>query len=100
MKNLIEPRALLRISEYDAAKLCAVHFAVRVQDVFVKNGDDFVVGGLAGFQQLVAQRVGVQHGNIAVAEHGGDRCLARPDSACEADFKHKRALMPHGRGGR
>jgi hypothetical protein len=54
MKNLIEPRALLSVSEYDASELCAVHFAACVENLPAKSGDCFFIGCLAGFEKFVA----------------------------------------------
>ena len=48
----------------------------------------------------MAQRVCIEHRNIAVTEHGGYRRFARRYSACEADFKHNAASLPYRRGGR
>ena len=53
MKNLIEPRALLGVSEYDAAELCAAHFAACVENLPAESGDGFFVGWLARFEKFV-----------------------------------------------
>jgi len=51
--------------------------------------EDFVVGGLAGLDELVGEGVGVEDGEAEFAEHGGDgRFFAAGDSTGEAESEH------------
>ncbi len=49
----------LRVGEYQWAQLPAVNAATGIENPFSKSLDDFLIGGLARFNDLVPQAVGV-----------------------------------------
>src|SRR3989442_169422 len=57
---------------------------------------DFVVGGLAGPDELVGQGIGVEDGETHFAQHGGDGAFAAGDSTGEAESEHDRELSRRG----
>src|SRR5438132_2618475 len=84
----VEAIELGLIREDNRAKLCAVHAPRRIDDRTTKFLNDSIVGGLAGFDELVRQPVGVQNREAHFAEHGGDGAFAAGDAAGEAKSEH------------
>ncbi len=60
MHDGVEAVELRAVGEDDGAKFAAVDAPAIGRNSRPERGDDFPVGGLAGFYQLVAERVGIQ----------------------------------------
>ena len=100
MKDLVEPRALFRVSKNNCAQFRTIDLAVGIENFLAEFGDDFIVGKLALLQKLVAERIGFEDRTIEIAQNGGHGGFTRCDSAGEADFKHgEKFSRSHGRGG-
>src|SRR5207249_10488701 len=70
------PYTTLFRSEDNRAELCAVHAAGCIYDRITEFLDDFIVGGLAWFDELVRQPVRVENREAHFAEHGGNGAFA------------------------
>jgi hypothetical protein len=76
------------IVENDDAEFCAVNAAIRGEDGGTKFAEDFVVGGLAGFDEFVGEGVGIENGEAEFAEHGGYSAFAAGDASGKAESEH------------
>src|SRR5947208_1542897 len=70
----IEPRA---IREDKRPKLGAVHTSLAVGNRNAEFAENFFVGGLARFDELVSKRIRIKYGKTQFAEHGRDSALDR-----------------------
>ncbi len=68
-----------------------------MQDVFAERFDDRAPGGLAGFDNLAGQQVGIDHVGPTIGEHPRNRGLAGGQAASESDEQHA-ARIPCSRG--
>ena len=90
VEDLVEAGAFCGVSENDGAEFRAIDCITGAENRIAKFANDFVVGGLAGLEQFVAERVHFEDHAILVAEQGGDGGFAGGDAAGESDFKHIR----------
>jgi hypothetical protein len=91
VEDMVEAGAFGGVSENDGAEVGAIDCIARAENRIAKFANDFVVSGLAGLEQLVAEWVHFEDHAILVAEQGGDSGFAGSDAAGESDFKHIRA---------
>ena len=84
----VQPIELLAIGEHDSGQLGAVDAATFVKDGWSELPDDFVVCGLAGLDQCVGERVGIENGEAHFAEYCGDGAFAAGDAAGKTESKH------------
>src|SRR5258707_7581693 len=64
------------IVEDDGAEFYAIHAAPGCDHGLAEFLEDFIVGGLAGLDELVGEGVGVEDGEPHFAQHGGDGAFA------------------------
>ena len=64
-----------------------------VENSLAEFRDHFVVGGLAGLEHFVAQRIDFQNLAIEIAQHAGHGGFSGCDSAGQADAQHQRSLL-------
>jgi hypothetical protein len=76
------------IVENDGAEFCAVNAPIRGEDGGTKFAEDFVVGGLAGFDEFVGEGVGIENGEAEFAKHSGYGAFAAGDAAGKAKSAH------------
>jgi hypothetical protein len=76
------------IGEDNGAKLRAIHATIGGEHSLAKFLEDLTVGRLAGFDELVGERVGIEDGKAHFAKHCGDGALAAGNAAGEAESEH------------
>jgi hypothetical protein len=81
----VEPGA---IGEDHGAKLRPIHAPIGGDHSLAEFLEDLVVGGLARFDELVGERVGIKDGEAHFAKHSGDGTLAAGNAAGEAESEH------------
>ena len=91
VEDLVEAGAFCDVGENDSAEFGSIDCIARSEDRFAELANHFVVGGLAGLEQFMAERVHFKDHAILVAQEGGDGGFAGGDAACESNFKHIRA---------
>jgi hypothetical protein len=92
MDNSVEAVEFGAIREDNRGELGAVHAAISDDDGRPELTDDFVMSSLAGLDQLVGKRIGVENGEAHFAEHRGNGAFAAGDAAGKAKSKHGRGL--------
>ena len=90
MEDLVEAGAFCGVGKNDGAEFGAIDRIARAENRIAKFANDFVVGGLAGLEQFVAERVHFEDHAILVAQQGGDGGFAGGDAAGESNSKHDR----------
>lgn len=88
VRNGVEFQAKRGVGEYFLAERGAVQAAAFVEDLGAKGLDDFVERGLAGFDDLARDLVGVDDVDAEFAEHGCDGGFAAGDSAGKSHDDH------------
>jgi len=84
----VEAVQLGTIREDHGTEFRPIDAAGRIGDRRPKFLEDFGVGRLAGFDQLVGKGICIKHCKPHFAEHGGNGAFAAGDAAGEAESKH------------
>src|ERR1700694_3801933 len=97
MDDGVQTVELGAVAEDDGAELGAVDAATCVGDGRAEFMEDLVMGGLAGLNKFMGERIGVEDAKAHFAEHGSDGAFAAGDAAGKAESQHGREL-PRDRG--
>src|SRR4029077_5091223 len=64
-----------------------------VQNGFSEYAHDFMMRGIAGFDERVRYRIGVEDGKAHFTQHGADRAFAAGDAASDPKTEHERFYL-------